>query len=161
MRKWPVGQGARVAAYKPTRTSSNSLCIGAETHSGTFFLLSLFFFFFKSLSWSFCGRDDKRRDQCSLQQQSKEKLGVFILLIIIADRVLLLLRSKAAVMSWDGYISNLTKSEWVDDAAILGLTPGQESVWASAPGGWLSQVTVQHLQTIFYIYIFFLFACFV
>lgn len=55
-------------------------------------------------------------------------------------------------MSWDSYISNLTKSEWVDDAAILGLTPGQESVWASAPGGWLSQVTVQHLQTKCYFY---------
>lgn len=51
-------------------------------------------------------------------------------------------------MSWDGYISNLTKSEWVDDAAILGLTPGQESVWASAPGGWLSQVTAGEVQAI-------------
>lgn len=71
---------------------------------------------------------------------------MFIIIIIIYDHVLLLLRSKAAVMSWDSYISSLTKSEWVDDAAILGLTPGQESVWASAPGGWLSQVTVQHLQ---------------
>ncbi|KAA0855671.1 hypothetical protein EYC92_26050, partial [Enterobacter hormaechei] len=57
-------------------------------------------------------------------------------------------RSKAAVMSWDSYISSLTKSEWVDDAAILGLTPGQESVWASAPGGWLSQVTASEVQAI-------------
>ncbi|ROL01450.1 Beta-enolase [Anabarilius grahami] len=56
--------------------------------------------------------------------------------------------SKAAVMSWDSYISSLTKSEWVDDAAILGLTPGQESVWASAPGGWLSQVTASEVQAI-------------
>jgi len=60
-------------------------------------------------------------------------------------------------MSWDSYISSLTKSEWVDDAVILGTTPGQESVWASAPGGWLSQVTVQHLHT----KPLFLFACFV
>uniref|UniRef100_A0A673N4J1 Profilin n=1 Tax=Sinocyclocheilus rhinocerous TaxID=307959 RepID=A0A673N4J1_9TELE len=49
-------------------------------------------------------------------------------------------------MSWDSYISSLTKSEWVDDAVILGCTAGQESVWASAPGGWLNQVTVRHLQ---------------
>ncbi|XP_056092572.1 profilin-1 [Rhinichthys klamathensis goyatoka] len=49
-------------------------------------------------------------------------------------------------MSWDSYISNLTKSEWVDDAVILGLTPGQETVWASAPGGWLSQVTAGEVQ---------------
>uniref|UniRef100_A0A8C2FGT0 Profilin n=1 Tax=Cyprinus carpio TaxID=7962 RepID=A0A8C2FGT0_CYPCA len=40
-------------------------------------------------------------------------------------------------MSWDSYITSLTKSEWVDDAVILGCTPGQESVWAAAPGGCL------------------------
>ncbi|XP_067301544.1 profilin-1 [Pseudorasbora parva] len=51
-------------------------------------------------------------------------------------------------MSWDSYISSLTKSEWVDDAAIVGIAPGQESVWASAPGGWLSQVTAAEVQAI-------------
>ncbi|XP_016107494.1 profilin-2-like [Sinocyclocheilus grahami] len=49
-------------------------------------------------------------------------------------------------MSWDSYISSLTKSEWVDDAVILGCTAGQESVWASAPGGWLNQVTASEVQ---------------
>ncbi|XP_016115884.1 profilin-1 [Sinocyclocheilus grahami] len=49
-------------------------------------------------------------------------------------------------MSWDSYISSLTKSEWVDDAVILGCTAGQESVWASAPGGWLNQVTASEVK---------------
>ena len=49
-------------------------------------------------------------------------------------------------MSWDSYISSLIKSEWVDDAVILGCTPGQESVWASAPGGWLNQVTASEVK---------------
>lgn len=65
----------------------------------------------------------------------------------------MLLRSKAAVMSWDSYISSLTKSEWVDDAVILGCKPGQESVWAAAPGGWLSQVTVLHLKLCFFVFL--------
>ncbi|XP_026056147.1 profilin-1 [Carassius auratus] len=51
-------------------------------------------------------------------------------------------------MSWDSYITSLTKSEWVDDAVILGCTPGQESVWASAPGGWLSQVTAAEVKAL-------------
>ncbi|KAK2886054.1 hypothetical protein Q8A67_016891 [Cirrhinus molitorella] len=51
-------------------------------------------------------------------------------------------------MSWDSYISSLTKSEWVDDAAILGSTPGQESVWAAAPGGWLKNVTAAEVKAI-------------
>ncbi|XP_056305741.1 profilin-1 [Danio aesculapii] len=51
-------------------------------------------------------------------------------------------------MSWDSYISSLTKSEWVDDAVIIGAAPGQESVWASAPGGWLSGVTPAEVQAI-------------
>ncbi|XP_051517577.1 profilin-1-like [Myxocyprinus asiaticus] len=51
-------------------------------------------------------------------------------------------------MSWESYISSLTNSEWVDDAVIIGHLPGQESVWASAPGGWLSQVTPKEVQAI-------------
>ncbi|XP_051947388.1 profilin-1 [Xyrauchen texanus] len=51
-------------------------------------------------------------------------------------------------MSWESYISSLTKSEWVDDAVIIGHAAGQESVWASAPGGWLSQVTPKEVQAI-------------
>ncbi|XP_042569869.1 profilin-1 [Cyprinus carpio] len=51
-------------------------------------------------------------------------------------------------MSWDSYITSLTKSEWVDDAVILGCTPGQESVWAAAPGGWLSQVSASEVKAI-------------
>ncbi|XP_059402914.1 profilin-1-like [Carassius carassius] len=51
-------------------------------------------------------------------------------------------------MSWDSYITSLTKSEWVDDAVILGCTPGQESVWASAPGGWLNQVTAAEVKAL-------------
>lgn len=47
-------------------------------------------------------------------------------------------------MSWDSYITSLTKSEWVDDAAIIGYAAGQESVWASSPSGWLSKVTVDY-----------------
>lgn len=46
-------------------------------------------------------------------------------------------------MSWDSYIQSLTKNEWLDDAVIIGHTPGQESVWAAAPGGWLNGVTVR------------------
>ncbi|XP_065131731.1 profilin-1 [Paramisgurnus dabryanus] len=51
-------------------------------------------------------------------------------------------------MSWDSYISSLTKSEWVDDAVIIGCAPGQESVWASSPGGWLCQVKPSEVQAI-------------
>ncbi|XP_043088552.1 profilin-1 [Puntigrus tetrazona] len=51
-------------------------------------------------------------------------------------------------MSWNSYIDSLTKSEWVDDAVILGCTQGQESVWAAAPGGWLSQVTPAEVKAI-------------
>ncbi|TRY93626.1 hypothetical protein DNTS_030344 [Danionella cerebrum] len=51
-------------------------------------------------------------------------------------------------MSWDSYVTNLTSSEWVDDAVIIGLTPGQETVWASAPGGWLSGVTAAEVKKI-------------
>ncbi|XP_042567337.1 profilin-1-like [Cyprinus carpio] len=51
-------------------------------------------------------------------------------------------------MSWDSYITSLTKSEWVDDAVILGCTPGQESVWAAAPGGWLNQVSASEVKAI-------------
>ena len=36
----------------------------------------------------------------------------------------------------------------MDDAVILGATPGQESVWASAPGGWLSGVTAAEVKAI-------------
>ncbi|KAA0706458.1 Profilin-2 Profilin II [Triplophysa tibetana] len=51
-------------------------------------------------------------------------------------------------MSWDSYISSLTKSEWVDDAVIIGHAAGQESVWASTPGGWLCKVTPAEVQAI-------------
>ncbi|KAF7696403.1 profilin-1 [Silurus meridionalis] len=51
-------------------------------------------------------------------------------------------------MSWDSYIQSLTKSEWLDDAVIIGHTPGQESVWASSPGGWLSGVTAAEVKTL-------------
>lgn len=51
-------------------------------------------------------------------------------------------------MSWDSYISSLTKSDWVDDAVIIGHAAGQESVWASSPGGWLSKVTPAEVQAI-------------
>jgi len=98
---------ALIAAYKPTRTSSNSLCIEAETHSGTFLLLSLVFFFFKSLSWSFRGMDDKWRDSSSLKQQSKDKSGVFILILMIFDLVLLL--SDLKQQSWAG---TATSAAW-------------------------------------------------
>lgn len=66
------------------------------------------------------------------------------IIMCVYNNVCALVRSTAAVMSWDSYISSLTKSEWVDDAVIIGIAPGQESVWASAPGGWLSGVTVRH-----------------
>ncbi|XP_062871486.1 profilin-1 [Trichomycterus rosablanca] len=51
-------------------------------------------------------------------------------------------------MSWDSYIQSLTKSEWVDDAVIIGHAPGQESVWASSAGGWLSGVTAAEVKAI-------------
>ncbi|KAG9269434.1 profilin-1 [Astyanax mexicanus] len=51
-------------------------------------------------------------------------------------------------MSWDSYIQNLTKSDWLDDAVIVGHTPGQESVWASSPGGWLNGVTAAEVKAI-------------
>lgn len=51
-------------------------------------------------------------------------------------------------MSWDSYIDNLLKSDWVEDAVIVGHKPGQESVWAAAKNGWLSGITVRtHAHT--------------
>ncbi|KAK1803380.1 hypothetical protein P4O66_020724 [Electrophorus voltai] len=51
-------------------------------------------------------------------------------------------------MSWDPYVDNITKSEWIDDAVIVGCTPGQESVWAAKAGGWLSGVTPLEVKTL-------------
>ncbi|XP_027007919.1 profilin-1 [Tachysurus fulvidraco] len=51
-------------------------------------------------------------------------------------------------MSWDSYIQSLTKNEWLDDAVIIGHTPGQESVWASSPGGWLNGVTAAEVKAL-------------
>ncbi|XP_053499359.1 profilin-1 [Ictalurus furcatus] len=51
-------------------------------------------------------------------------------------------------MSWDSYIQSLTKNEWLDDAVIIGHTPGQESVWAAAPGGWLNGVTAAEVKAL-------------
>ncbi|XP_004573822.1 profilin-1 [Maylandia zebra] len=51
-------------------------------------------------------------------------------------------------MSWQGYIDNLKTPDQsgtcpVSEAAICGITAGQESVWASSPG---IQVTVDEIK---------------
>ncbi|XP_033465536.1 profilin-1 [Epinephelus lanceolatus] len=47
-------------------------------------------------------------------------------------------------MSWDSYITNLTAHIMIDDAAIWGKTPGQESQWAASPG--LSNISVGEIK---------------
>ncbi|XP_049424352.1 profilin-1 [Epinephelus fuscoguttatus] len=47
-------------------------------------------------------------------------------------------------MSWDGYITNLTAHGMIDDAAIWGKKPGEESQWAASPG--LSNISVEEIR---------------
>ncbi|XP_066526198.1 profilin-1 [Hoplias malabaricus] len=51
-------------------------------------------------------------------------------------------------MSWDSYITTLTGNDWLDDAVIVGHTPGQESVWASSPGGFLKDITAAEVKVL-------------
>ncbi|XP_051248591.1 profilin-1-like [Dicentrarchus labrax] len=52
-------------------------------------------------------------------------------------------------MSWQGYIDNLTTPDAdgntpVKDAAICGISAGQQSVWASSPG--LAKITEEEIK---------------
>jgi len=108
VRKWPVGQGARSLLHinqhglPQTHFASKQRRIQVLSFS-----YRLYFFFFKSLSWSFRGMDDKWRDSSSLKQQSKDKSGVFILILMIFDLVLLL--SDLKQQSWAG---TATSAAW-------------------------------------------------
>ena len=49
-------------------------------------------------------------------------------------------------MSWDAYIKQLKEAEdgSIQEAAICGIAPGQESVWASSPG--LAGITAEEIK---------------
>ncbi|KAL7374708.1 hypothetical protein ABVT39_005878 [Epinephelus coioides] len=47
-------------------------------------------------------------------------------------------------MSWDSYVNTLMAHELIEEVAIWGKTPGQESQWAATPG--LSNISVAEIK---------------